>query len=194
MKTTHFPLAVVFATMAFAFSASLGAAPVKYSGKTYKTVEIGTQTWIAENLNYEAEGSKCYDNKPENCTKYGRLYDWETAMRVCPKGWHLPSDEEWDVLVDYVGGFSTAGTKLRTTNGWYGDINGTDDYGFSALPGGIGYSNGYFNDIGNSGRWWSSSEGSSNGTYSRYIGYNIDYAIWVNYDTSYLFSVRCIQD
>jgi len=73
-------------------------------GKVYRTVKIGNQVWMAENLNYDAPGSKCYNNNPANAEKYGRLYDWETAKKVCPAGWHLPSNDEWKVLVDFVGG------------------------------------------------------------------------------------------
>jgi len=104
-------------------------------GKTYKTVKIGTQTWMAENLNYSASGSKYYKNYAENSDIYGRLYNWSQALEACPVGWHLPSDAEWKVLVKYVG--KKAGKKLKSTSGWKGgwikNGNGTDEYGFSAL-------------------------------------------------------------
>jgi len=104
-------------------------------GKTYKTVKIGNQTWMAENLNYECEGSKFYDNDPANAEKYGRLYDWATAFKACPSGWHIPSKEEWRTLVDYAGGFDISGKELKARSGWRTN-SGTDAFGFSALPGG----------------------------------------------------------
>ncbi|MDR0517648.1 MAG: hypothetical protein LBH25_11450 [Fibromonadaceae bacterium] len=125
--------------------------------KTYKTVKIGEQTWMAENLKYNAKGSKCYDNKEENCQKYGRLYNWETAKKACPSGWHLPSNEEWDKLYRYADGdkgtgspymSETAGKLLKSSSGWYNGGNGTDAYNFSALPGGFGNSGGNFNNAG----------------------------------------------
>jgi uncharacterized protein (TIGR02145 family) len=200
-------------------------------GQTYKTVVIVDQTWMAENLNYDASGSKCYGNKPENCGKYGRLYDWSTAMAlpsscnssycssqiintkrkgICPDGWHLPSNAEWVVLVnyaDYIEGTAgtirgTAGTKLKAISGWNdGQLrsgNGTDNYGFSALPGGDGYSDGGFRYVGNVGRWWSASEDEKYGNnyyaYYRYVSYYYEYADWDNNNKSNLFSVRCLQD
>ncbi len=109
-------------------------------GQTYRTVKIGDQVWMAENLNYEAKGSRCYGNDPANAKKYGRLYNRKTAMKVCPPGWHLPSDKEWDVLIEFVGGKEVAGKNLKSKSGWnnYEGINGNgkDTYGFSALPGG----------------------------------------------------------
>ena len=177
---------------------------VSYDGQTYKTVKIGTQTWMAENLNYDAEGSKCYENDPDNCVKYGRLYDWETAMKVCPDGWHLPSNAEWDKLFRFIDGgtgteFShsydsqTAGKYLKAKSGWNDDGNGTDDYGFSALLGGNGYSDGSFYNVGHSSRWWSTYDGNSSAHY-RYMDYDYEYAKWFNSDKSHLYSVRCVQD
>lgn len=107
---------------------------VASDSKTYKTVKIGNQTWMAENLNYKtSSGSWCLNNADSNCVKYGRLYDWGTARVVCPNGWHLPSSGEWGILVKTIG--NNAGTKLKATSGW-GNYNGTDDYGFAALPSG----------------------------------------------------------
>ncbi|MCL2100495.1 MAG: hypothetical protein FWH22_02140 [Fibromonadales bacterium] len=74
-------------------------------GKTYKIIDIGDEIWMAENLNYYIEGSVCYNFYKENCEKYGRLYKWEMAKEACPAGWHLPSDEEWTELENFVGLF-----------------------------------------------------------------------------------------
>jgi len=168
-------------------------------GKKYKTVKLGSQMWMAENLNYNASGSKCYGNKPDNCAKYGRLYNWQTAQTVCPSGWHIPSDAEWSVLINYVGGGATAGTKLKAKSGWNdykgSSGNGTDDYGFSALPGGLGPSDGRFSNVGNYGRWWSSSEYGNNNAYSRGMDYDLGYVSRFNSGSkTHLFSVRCLQD
>jgi uncharacterized protein (TIGR02145 family) len=170
---------------------------VSLGNKTYKTVVIGSQTWMAENLNYGAEGSKCYENKPYYCVKYGRLYNWETAKKVCPFGWHLPSKAEWEKLSNYVernsGCSKCDATKLKATNGWNRGGNGTDGYGFSALPGGVGLANGNFRNVGNSGGWWSNSSDWLQ-YYTRYMNVNNDRAIWGSNIKSNLYSVRCIKD
>jgi len=120
--------------------------------KTYKATAVGKQLWMAENLNFNAKGSKCYGNKAANCEKYGRLYDWETAKTACPSGWHLPSQEEWSVLLSNV-----KNTKqLQTYDGWTTN-KGSDDFGFSALPGGGFYSNN-FKLIDTAAFWWTSTE------------------------------------
>jgi len=164
--------------------------------KTYKKVTIGGQTWMAENLNYNIDGSKCYNNDPDNCVKYGRLYDWNTALKVCPSGWHLPNSDEWQKLVDFTGGKETAGKKLKAKEGWLEKGNGTDEFGFSALPGGYGGSNGNFDEVGYSGIWWSTSEyeNDSGSAYSQSMSRGGEYAYWINFTKSLLFSVRCVQD
>ena len=180
-------------------------------GKTYKTVKIGSQIWMAENLNYDAKDSKCYDNQPANCTNYGRLYDWATAKSACPSGWHLPSKDEWQELEDFAGGDEVAETYLKAKDGWGSDnCNGTDSYGFSALPGGIGFSSdGSFSGIDDdynrrrdnrSGYWWSTSEyegqGRIRGGQAAY-SYNMGCIIYRHLSfgfKSHLQSVRCLQD
>jgi len=184
----------------------VSSSSLTYQGQTYKTVTIGDQTWMAENLNYNTPGnkSKCYDNVPSNCTEYGRLYDWATAMAldpscnldtcsdqiqekhqgICPDGWHIPSNDDWDILVDNAGGFEVAGFTLKAENG------------FSALPGGSGSSDDsyyYFDDVGSKGNWWSASE-SDDWARSREMRYDDE-----NFDEgfsskTFLYSVRCLKD
>jgi uncharacterized protein (TIGR02145 family) len=149
---------------------------------------------MAENLNYNANGSKCYDNSEANCQKYGRLYDWETAMNACPKGWHLPNDAEWTVLEEDVGGSSTAGARLKAKSGWNNNGYGTDGFGFSALPGGRGYSDGSFDGVGSGGLWWSSTEYTATSAYGRIMGYGIAYVRRDYYGKNLFNSVRCVQD
>ena len=163
-------------------------------GKKYNAINIGAQTWMSENLNYAVEGSKCYDNNAGNCAKYGRLYDWNTAKDACPAGWSLPIVGDWTGLENSVGGESTAGTKLKSTNGWKDNGNGTDDYGWSALPGGRGNSDGLFINAGNNGYWWSATEENANRAWGRYMGYGYGDVYRDYYPKSNLFSVRCVQD
>jgi len=141
--------------------------PDTRDSKTYKTVTIGKQTWMAQNLNYYTEGSKCYNNNPENCEKYGRHYNWTAAIKACPSGWHLPSNAEWDALYRIADGTSdeqspykseTAGKYLKAKGGWNdfkeASGNGDDSFSFTALPGGSNYSGSSFNHLGNNGYWW----------------------------------------
>jgi len=120
-------------------------------GKTYKTIKIGTQTWFAENLAYKtSSGSWAYDNDESNVARYGRLYDWETSKSVCPTGWHLPSEAEWNTLINYLGGEKYAGCKLQATIGWKADKDYavTNESGFSALPAGDRYSSSEYSSSG----------------------------------------------
>jgi uncharacterized protein (TIGR02145 family) len=175
-------------------------------GQTYKTVKIGTQTWMAQNINYKTKGgSWCYNDSTSYCKKYGRLYDWNTATTVCPKGWKLPSREDWDQLAESVGGrkidnydswhdWLDAGKKLKSTSGWYNNDNGKDDVGFSALPGGYRRYNGDFNYAGNYGLWWTASEYSDSYAYRRNMDYNKDHLNENDNGKGIGFSVRCVAD
>jgi uncharacterized protein (TIGR02145 family) len=172
--------------------------------KKYKTTLIGGKRWMAENLNYHPRSGKswCYKNYGSNCDKYGRLYDWNTAMTVCPSGWHLPSRAEWKQLAKTAGdatdyGYSgTAGMALKSTGGWSNKGNGTDEFGFSALPGGYrSGSDGNFLNIGNRSYWWTATEYSSGTAYHRSIYYNHSYMNESNYNfKNDGFSIRCVAD
>ena len=176
------------------FAQQKGSFTDSRDGKKYKTVEIGEQVWMAENLNYDVKSSKCYYNEPANCNKYGRLYNWVAAKEACPKGWHLPSDEKWQMLVDYAGGSEVAGAKLKAKNGWNVGGIGLDTYGFSALPGGVGYGSGYGN-VDGYGNWWSATESDANLAWSRHMNYGGEYVRTNNINKSFnLFSVRCLRD
>ena len=162
----------------YAQSGTAGSFTDTRDGKKYRTVKIGNLTWMAENLNFKTGTSWCYENDESNCKKYGRLYAWETALKACPTGWRLSTGDDWDSLALAVGGrhdyersWSEAGKTLKSKTGWkegtggdgtYYAGNGTDDFGFSALPGGemhihMGRANlgSIFMSIGLSAKWWS---------------------------------------
>jgi uncharacterized protein (TIGR02145 family) len=199
-------------------SSSSAAGPygtITYGNQTYKTIVIGAQTWMAENLNYAPPtgNSWCYNDLAENCAIYGRLYDWSTAMGVatsynnynftdtvkhrgiCPSGWHIPGNSEWKVLVDNAGGASIGARSLRATNVWrtVDSIVNTDDLYFSALPAGA-YVSGYFYYIDNQAYWWTATgDGAANAFYRGMV-----YEKSKIYSTSMLkntgYSVRCLKD
>jgi uncharacterized protein (TIGR02145 family) len=166
-------------------------------GNVYKTVKIGNQVWMAENLNYKIDGSCCYDNNDANGNKYGRLYAWDAAKIACPKGWHLPSRQEWDDLLDAAGGERVAAKKLKARYGWnefVSQFKGTNDFGFSALPGGFRHSGGNFLNAGDYGYWWVATEGgASYDTYNRQMDYASD-KVCENPGWGNGYSVRCVKD
>ncbi len=166
----------------------------KRDGKVYKTVKIGNQVWMAENLAYKPSSGNywAYDNNSSNVAKYGYLYDWQAAKNVCPAGWHLPSDAEWSQLTDFVG--SDPGTKLKAKSGWSSFGNGTDNYGFSALPGGGRSRNSKFGTIDDYGFWWSSTEFKADNAWGWNLYYDYSGVGRSYYGKSWGFSVRCIKD
>lgn len=168
-------------------------------GKKYKTVQIGEQVWMAENLNYKTKmESWCYDNKESNCVKYGRLYTWKSASNACPSSWHLPSKDEFEILISEAGGAEFAGKKLKSKKGWKSKGgkggNGTDAVGFAALPAGSIVTGGDFDEGGLNAYFWSATGNSINLT-------GIVMELWFFDDNADLqdtegegFSVRCVKD
>ena len=190
-------------------------------GNTYKTIVIGTQTWMAENLRtskyrngnaiptnlmnaaWQATTSGAfaiYNDGAANNTTYGKLYNWYAvadSRNLCPTGWHVPTDAEWTTLENYLGGFSVAGGKLKSTSTLWNTPNteATNESGFSGLPGGIRNNNGTYGFIGNFGAWWSSSDNSSAGVaLYRELGYNYGNSYGTSFDKLSGFGVRCLKD
>ena len=204
-------------------------------GKVYRTVTIGKQTWMAENLNYYdstdlsvKKKSWCFGKKDNGdsstCDVAGRLYTWAAAMDsagvwstngkgcgynrpcsstapvrgICPEGWHLPTSYEFDLLRLAVGGTSISGEVLKSTSGWDdydGESgNGTDSFGFSALPAGYGNLNGYFDNDGKYANFWTSTDFNIYNAYLLYFSYNLDETRSSYTETEVIFSVRCLKN
>lgn len=165
-------------------------------GLVYRTVEIGEQTWMAENLNYETDNAYCYEDNAGNCTKYGRLYMWDAAAFACPNGWHLPTNSEFETLFNTVGGRSVAGRVLKSQVGWNSDGNGTDIFGFSAIP--AGYRNGYGKSQygGRTADFWGATENEDNSEHAYFvnISYSADNVTLGIHKKNLGCSVRCVKD
>lgn len=167
-------------------------------GQTYETVQIGNETWFAENLNYDAgEGSSVYNDDPANAAVYGRLYDWETACEVCPDGWHLASDAEWMAVFDTYGGVELAGPALRETGTihWTIDVGSTNESGMTILPGGMRGSDGLSDSMGEQALFWTSTESTE---YPDNVVYWIIYASPGVYQSAFFkniqLSIRCVKN
>ncbi|MBN1664035.1 MAG: fibrobacter succinogenes major paralogous domain-containing protein [Deltaproteobacteria bacterium] len=196
-------------------SCSSSSAPVN------KTVTVGNQVWMRHNLdvsvfrngdpipkaNSEAEWDKaiaertptwCYYNYDSaNGAKYGKLYNWYAVndpRGLAPKGWHIPSNAEWDQLAGFLGGESTAGTKMKSNSGWGNNGNGTDEFGLSFLPGGYYDDDNSFDLIGFYGTWWSSTKKDETNAWFRLLAFDRT-NLYKNYhDMHDVMSVRCIKD
>ena len=169
-------------------------------GRQYKTVTIGDQTWMAENLDFVTDaGSWVYDNDATKSAVYGRLYSWPVAVEACPPGWSLPSDMDWHTLTKYLGDLAVAGGKMKETGAanWHSpNIDATNESGFSALPGGY-YFDGHYYDLGKSASFWSSTASGNEDEYvwHRFLFHSIAAVYRYRYNfEKYGYSVRCISD
>lgn len=180
---------------------SAGEAVLKDSrdGRVYKTVQIGSQVWMAENMNYYdaqdslyVKNSWCYDDSQENCEIYGRLYNWEMASRVCPEGWQLPSKEDFITLFESAGGLDVAGVKLKAAEVWADSAKGEDAFGMRVLPAGY-----YFMDmysyIGETTYFWTSTEALPNNNNSANFAASRNRGVIDQTYVEFGLSVRCIK-
>lgn len=224
-KSLFITIAVLFYSLSIAAQEASSYTDSR-DGKTYMTVKIGAQTWTAENLDVikfnngdlipeaktktewqaasnSKEAAWCYyDNDPENGKKYGKLYNWYAMVDprgLAPVGWHIPSNAEWTMLTDNLGGENVAGTKMKSNSGWYINNNATNESGFTGLPGGYRNENGTFIFLSHSGFWWSCTEDDGNllNAWFRYLYYGSNsvyrYSGRLNYKLVGL-SVRCLKD
>jgi len=214
-KEISFLATLLLTGVLFFTSCGSGGTMKDKNGKKYKTVKIGNQEWMAENLNYATpRGSWCYGDDPANCEKYGRLYDWETACNVCPDGWHLPSDAEWARLFEFLiaNGYNYDGTikgnkiakSMAASTDWNtssitgaigNDLSANNKSGFAALPGGYRYYDGRFHNLGDAGIWWSTTKSPYTDVWYRYIYYLSNNAAGRDFVSMWFgASVRCIKD
>ena len=198
-----------------------GAQVTDHQGKNYKTVKIGNQTWMSENLDagtfrngepiteatsaeewkkmgIEGKPAWCYYGfNAESGAQYGKLYNWyavNDARGLAPKGWHVPTDEEWTQLTEFLGGHQTAGIKTKNITGWKDNGNGNNSSGFAGLPGGYCNAFGAFFNESNSGYWWSSTENGKSYAWYRVLTYSYKDMYRDDYYEQHGLSVRCLRD
>lgn len=161
-------------------------------GKSYRTVVVGTQTWMTQNLNFTVTGSACYENKKQNCEELGRLYDWNMAKSACPDGWHLPTEDEWDLLEQAAGGDS-AGYHLKSSSGWDNQGNGSNSKGFDGIPSGDLSKTGLYLHRGVGATYWTASGKFGGGAWFRSLDFFDTRILHDNAEKSAGFSVRCVK-
>ncbi|HSQ41278.1 MAG TPA: FISUMP domain-containing protein [Fibrobacteraceae bacterium] len=182
----------------------------------YKFVTIGTQIWMAQNLNFDTlngDGSWCYSNQSTSCDSYGRLYTWTTTMNVnssyqsqtfgdslnhqglCPSGWHVPANSEWDTLLINLEE-NPAASYLKSDSGWivFNGISNYDSLGFHALPGGYYSTTGsFFYDLGYAGHWWTATEYESKRAYCAHLTYSSNSLQRTSDAKNIAYSLRCVK-
>ena len=164
-------------------------------GKKYKTVTIGDQTWMAENINYETENSYCYNESAEYCAKYGRLYTWDAAMdNACPEGWHLPDTTEWSSLFKAVACDSIVGDRLDPASGLREGCDGSWNGAFLALPAGSMSYVGFYDAEGDYAYFWSSIKRKDSYAYHVVLDFDYNMAFLDRYFDYVGLSVRCVKD
>lgn len=210
---------VLWATLAFLLSACSDSFTDARDGQSYDVVKIGNLTWMAENLNYATEGSACPDGDSRNCKRLGRLYTWAEAKTICPEGWRLPTKADFEALVIAASGnvaqshdgesgvvSNKVGATLKSRDGWFKKGNGTDEFGFNALPAGYrsavlkaddgAVTGGKFDGIGGYAYFWSATQDAekpeSNAFYL-FLSFSSDAASLNSFAKEDYRSVRCVR-
>ena len=204
-----FHTSLVIASLAFLFTACSESFTDSRDGQSYDVVKIGSLTWMAENLNYVTEASACPDGDTRNCKRMGRLYTWAEAKTVCPEGWRLPTSADFAELISAASGDDArplAGAALKSRDGWFKKGNGTDDFGFNALPAGYRgaiskaddgtISGGKFDGIGGYAYFWSATEDAENpesNAFYLFLSFSGDAASLNAFAKEDYRSVRCVR-
>lgn len=170
-------------------------------GKVYKTVTIGEQTWLAENLAYFTQtGCWAYNNENQYVRLYGYLYNWDAAKTACLPGWHLPSKNEWETLIRFLGGDDEAIYKMKSALCWELDEDSkiyeesTDEIGFSVLPAGYRDSMGHFMEMGEKAIFWTGSPENPANAWRLILHQYNDFVFFFEDSILEGCSVRCIKD
>jgi len=190
-------------------------------GNEYKTVAIGSQIWMAENLKVvsfnDGSGTVKYVNSSDDLTAittaagtfyedngangltYGILYNWYAIAsgKLCPTGWHVPNDSEWKTLIDFLGGEDVAGGKMKETGTTHWNApnqDATNSSGFTARPAGYLFDNGNYNSLGNVTHWWTSTESGANEAFDRYVYFQNGKAVKGTYSKQVYYSCRCVKN
>ena len=221
-NTKYYVRAFAYNELGLSYSNQIEFSTLNKEDSLLESVKIGTQIWTTKNLDVSTyrngdpirhastfqewtdaqnkkEGAWCYyENDPKNGEIYGKLYNWYAVndkRGLAREGYHIPSDAEWYVLTEYLGGEGIAGYKMKSTTGWENNGNGDNSSGFNAMPGGYRYrDDGTFYDIGKDGYLWSSTEGGGDYAWNRYLSYNNGYVYRTNYVKGRGFSVRCLKN
>ena len=221
-NTKYYARAFAYNEFGISYSNQIEFSTLNKEDSLLESVKIGTQIWTTKNLDVSTyrngdpirhastfqewtdaqnknEGAWCYyENDPKNGEIYGKLYNWYAVndkRGLAREGYHIPSDAEWYVLTEYLGGEGIAGYKMKSTTGWENNGNGDNSSGFNGMPGGYRYrDDGTFSNITEDGYWWSSSERNAGGAWSRSL-FNNETEVYRNDNSkNYGFSVRCIKD
>lgn len=159
------------------------AISLQVKSQEIKAIKIANQYWMAENLSVPLKGSWCYQDNPSNCKKYGRLYTWETAREACPSGWRLPTDQDWEKLVDHYGGEDLAARELLPS--------GRSGFNIS-YAGMAGVGN--FMLMGSFAAFWSATSYDEVKAWYRYVNTQDENLVRTYFTKSYAFSVRCVRE